>query len=117
MEINQDIKTDKGIATFIGDHGGHSIFIHVSPALNKTPAEANSFSPDDIDVLISHPDNKKSFLGRIPLDHIVDCAVNDGFETEDGSIVLTDSECREIDHLSWSVLTKKYRLVPNQLVL
>ena len=117
MEINQDVRTDKGIATFIGDYGGFSIFIHVSPALNETPTEANSFSPDDIDVLISHPENKKLFLGRIPLDHIVDCAVNNGFETADRSIVLSESECREIDHLSWRVLTKKYRLVPNQLVL
>lgn len=94
-------KSPKGIATFI----------------KETPKEVNSFSPDNIDVLISNPDSKKSFLGRIPLDHIVDCAVNNGFETEDRSITLTQSKCREIDHLSWGVLTKKYRLIPNQFIL
>lgn len=117
IELNSELKTDRGVATFLGDFGKFSAFVHVTnpPAVSDI-TEINSFETE-LDILISFAEAKETFLGSVALNHIVDCAVAEGFETEDGLVSLSKDECTEIDESSWKVLSNKYRLVPTRFTM
>lgn len=117
MDISIEIKTARGVATYIGDYGLFSAFVHVAnPPSSNEITEINSFDAD-IDILLSLVESKNDFLGSVPLSHIVDCAVDDGFRTEDNSVFISKDDCSEIDERSWSVLSSKYRLAPTKFVM
>lgn len=85
MNIGEEITTQKGIATYLGDFGLFSAFVHVSPEPEGEITEWNSFDPL-VEVFISDATEKSSFLGRVELSYIVDCILSDGFVTADGKV-------------------------------
>ena len=117
MDIHTELRTERGVATYIGDYGLFSAFVHVGnpPAPNEITG-INSFDAD-VDILLSPVESISDFLGSVPLSHIVECAVNDGFRTKDNSVFITKDDCSEIDEQSWSVLSRKYRLAPTTFVM
>lgn len=115
MKISDEIQTEKGVATYLGDIGDFSVFLHLSPTpIFDQITSINSFEPV-IDILFSNKKHKSSFLGFLPLDTIVERAVDNGFNGD--LINLSRDDCSDIDELAWSTLSSKYRLVPTKFVL
>jgi len=50
------------------------------------------------------------------LNDIVEFAIGDGFVSDGGTISLSPEDCKNIDELSWKVLSEKYRIAPTKFV-
>ncbi|NRB81553.1 MAG: hypothetical protein HRU38_23315 [Saccharospirillaceae bacterium] len=111
MNIGTEFKTTRGIATCVGHISSYIVSIHLDPT-----CESDKTYSGNIDILLADKNAPEKLLGFLSLNEFVECAVDDGFVTEDKTISLSPEDCKIIDELSWQVLIEKYRIAPTQFV-
>lgn len=115
MKVGDELKTDKGIATYVGDTNNTSYLVHLSPA-----PESNTQYDGVIDIIFSEKASPSTFIGSLPFCDVVDCgASNTGFKAISG-VSITAEECRIIDDSVWRVISDKYNsseIYPQEFVM
>ncbi len=114
MEIGAEIRTDKGIATVVGETEHYLYSVHLSPE----PMAGVEFH-GEILIIFAFKDVPQQLVGALRFNDVVEHGANeqDLVIPETGSTVFTASECKSIDVQTWKVLIKKYRIGPSELIL
>lgn len=107
---SQEIKTEKGIGTFLGVVKNCAVMLHFSPAAKIPDPEFTG----DIDIIFSHQNDLNKSVGNLSLNEMVECTVNECGILINGGLPLTKDDCDTIDKMVRSNLINKYQLPPQK---
>ncbi|OEE38274.1 hypothetical protein A1QO_02535 [Vibrio genomosp. F10 str. ZF-129] len=112
MKIGLEFNTDKGIASVVGTTAKFVYSVHLSPM----PVKGSVFS-GEITIVTANIDTPEVLETVVRFNDVVEHAArNFDMTLSNGNVIFSSEECREIQKEVWSVLIKKYRLGPTELI-